>query len=199
LTRFSQEGATLIGHGTKKPECKFCKVEFTPNYRNGSRQRFCCKTGECRAASKAASQKAWLSKPENRNHFHGSDHVKRVQDWRRKKKAAAMLAPETKKDVLQDDCPDNSLQIQADALPPGQVLLQDDWMQHPVIIGMIAWFTGSVLQEDIAKTMRRVHILGLDILNNPKGGHHVHETTGKPLSHAQGSQPVQLGGPQAGP
>jgi len=168
----------LFGHGTKKPECKFCKVEFTPDYRNRVKQRHCCKTPECRAASKAASQKAWLAKPESQKHFRGPVHVKRVQDWRLKKKAAAMPAPEPEKDVLRDDCLDNPEKIQEDSSIPAPILLQDDWMQHPVIVGMVAWVIGSALQDDIAGTLRRVHTLGLDILNNPNGGHHGWSVTG---------------------
>jgi hypothetical protein len=189
----------LVGPLTNKPICAFCDIEFTPNYRNGPRQRYCCKTRECRAASKAASQKAWLSKPENLDQFRCKKNVERVQKWRLKMKAQASPNALPKKDVLQDDCPDNSQEIQGDSSPAAPVLLQDDWMQNPVIIGIIAWFSGSALQDDIAGTLRRVHTLGLDILNNPQGGHHAHETTGKPFSNAQGSQPVQLGGPQAGP
>jgi hypothetical protein len=189
----------LIGNGTKKPECRFCKVEFIPDYRNKSKQRHCCKTPECRAASKASSRKAWLAKPENQNYFRGSEHVKRVQEWRRKKKAAALPAPEPEQEVLQDDCLGNPQEKQVDLPPSPPEMLQDDWMQNPVIIGIVSWMLGSSLQYDIAVALRRVHTLGLDILNNPNGGHHAHETTGKPISNAQGSQPVQLGGPQAGP
>ncbi|WP_146164871.1 hypothetical protein [Desulfonatronum sp. SC1] len=189
----------MVGKRTNKSVCEFCDIEFTPSYRNGSRQRFCCKTPECRAASKAASQKAWLSKPENQEYFRGPEQVKRVLDWRRKKKAAAMPAPEPQKEVLQDDCSDNHPQKQADSPPPPPRVLQDDWMQHPVIVGMIAWLTGSALQDDIAGTVRRMHTLGSDILNNPQGGKHAFETPGKSPPVAQGSQPVQLGGSQAGP
>jgi hypothetical protein len=191
----------LVGQRTNKPVCKFCDIEFIPNYRNGPRlrQRYCCKTPDCRAASKAASQKAWLSKPKNRDYFRRKKNIERVQNWRLKKKAAALPEPVPKKDALQDDCPDKPQQINEDSSIPAHKLLQDDWMQHPVIIGMVAWVIGSALQEDIAGTLRRVHTLGLDILNNPNGGHHAFETPGKPSSVAQGSQPVQLGGPQAGP
>jgi len=162
-----------------KPVCKFCDIEFTPNYRNGPRQRYCCKIPECRAASKAASQKAWLSKPENQDYFRGPEQVKRVTDWRHKKKAAAMPAPEPGKKVLQDDCSGNRPQKQVNLPPQPPGVLQDDWIQHPVIIGMVAWLTGSALQDDIAGAVRRMHTLGSDILNNPHGGKHACEIPGK--------------------
>jgi len=189
----------LVGKRTNKPVCKFCDIAFSPNYRNGPKQRYCCKTPECRAASKAASQKAWLSKPENKDYFRGPEQVKRVTDWRRKKKAAAMLTPEPGKEVLQDDCQGNHLGKQVDLPDSPPSVLQDDWMQLPVIVGMIAWLTGSALQDDIAGTVRRMHTLGSDILNNPQGGKHAFETPGKSPPVAQGSQPIQLGGSQAGP
>ena len=39
-------------------------------------------TPECRKASKTASQKRWLQKPENQDYFCGPENVKRVQLWR---------------------------------------------------------------------------------------------------------------------
>src|SRR5512135_1291827 len=65
-----------------KHKCSYCGDFFTPDYRNRPRQRFCSKP-ECRKASKAASQKRWLNKPENRNYFRGAVHVGRTQAWRK--------------------------------------------------------------------------------------------------------------------
>jgi hypothetical protein len=65
-------------------ECLHCKELFDPGIRHRWRQKFCTKPG-CRTASKAASQRRWLSKPENRdhfNHFRGSANVERVRRWR---------------------------------------------------------------------------------------------------------------------
>ena len=36
----------------------------------------------CRQASKAASQRRWLRKPDNRDYFSGPTHVERVRQWR---------------------------------------------------------------------------------------------------------------------
>jgi hypothetical protein len=49
--------------------------------RNAWHQRYCA-ASECRAASKAASQRRWLGKPENRDYFCGPEHVERVRAWR---------------------------------------------------------------------------------------------------------------------
>ncbi len=67
---------------TRKRKCPCCGVFFTPDHRNRRRQRYCSKP-ECRKAAKAASQKRWLNKPENRDYFRGPHNVHRVQEWRK--------------------------------------------------------------------------------------------------------------------
>ncbi len=62
----------------KRKKCCNCKELFIPDPRNAKRQKYCHKP-ECRKASKAASQKRWLQKPENRDYFSGPENVKRVQ------------------------------------------------------------------------------------------------------------------------
>jgi hypothetical protein len=52
-------------------QCLHCKELFVPNARLWWHQQFCSKP-ECRQASKAQSQRRWLSKPENQDHFRGS-------------------------------------------------------------------------------------------------------------------------------
>ncbi len=64
-----------------KKKCSHCKRLFRPDYRNRNRQKYCNKP-ECRKVSKAASQKKWLNKPENKDYFRGADNVRRVQEWR---------------------------------------------------------------------------------------------------------------------
>ena len=63
-------------------KCRHCKRFFIPDPRNLKRQQYCSEP-PCRGASKAASQRRWLSKPENRDVFKGPIHVARVQAWRR--------------------------------------------------------------------------------------------------------------------
>jgi hypothetical protein len=48
---------------------------------NRGRQKYCPKRA-CRAAGKAARQRCWLGKPENRDYFRGPEHVERVRMWR---------------------------------------------------------------------------------------------------------------------
>ncbi len=52
-----------------------------PDPRNRHHQRYCSQS-DCRHASKAASQRRWLDKPENRDYFRGPEQVARVERWR---------------------------------------------------------------------------------------------------------------------
>ena len=68
--------------GIKRFKCAHCHRLFRPDPRNAWHQRYCA-SGECRVASKAASQRRWLGMPENRDYFRGPEHVERVRQWRR--------------------------------------------------------------------------------------------------------------------
>lgn len=146
----------------KKKKCCHCRCLFIPDPRNRSRQKF-CKKELCRKASKAASQKKWLSKPENKDYFKGPEHVERVMEWRKKnpgywkrsKRSATLQDPLTVQPVENIDAFE---QITANAL---QDLLM---VQPPVIIGLISNFIGSALQDDIASTLYRMQQSGQDIL-----------------------------------
>jgi hypothetical protein len=62
-------------------KCLSCGEFFIPDHRKGERQRYCC-AANCRLASMAASQAAWLARPPNVDYFSGPVHVARVQAWR---------------------------------------------------------------------------------------------------------------------
>ena len=146
----------------KKKRCRNCRCLFVSDPRNRDRQEFCFEP-ECRKASKAASQKKWLAKPENLDYFTGPDNVKRVQAWRkknpgywkRKKKPVALqdsLMAQPTENITYND------QVASHAL---QDILR---VQPPVIIGLISNFIGSALQDDIALTLLRMQQSGQDIL-----------------------------------
>ena len=67
----------------KKKRCRHCKGLFLPDARNQDSQKY-CDTSKCRAASKVASRKGWLNKPENQDYFKGPLQVERVREWRKK-------------------------------------------------------------------------------------------------------------------
>jgi hypothetical protein len=189
---------------TRKRKCPCCGVFFTPDYRNRPRQRFCSKP-ECRKASKAASQWRWLKKPENRDYFRGPVNVDRVQEWRK----AHPGYSRRNKEPLQDHMAEKVTVNQkvkppfVNAQPPFASALQDVCALQPtVLIGLISHFTGSALQDDIAKTLRRLQKLGSDILNRPiqnSGGIHDQKASHLPQAHTPDTQPLQLGGPPSGP
>ena len=62
-------------------KCAHCNQFFVPDVRQRERQRHCAGP-QCRRASKAASQRRWLLRPENRDYFRGPENVQRVQAWR---------------------------------------------------------------------------------------------------------------------
>ena len=62
-------------------KCLNCKEKHRADPRNRGRQSYCSKP-ECRKASKVASQRQWLSRPENENYFRGADACERVRRWR---------------------------------------------------------------------------------------------------------------------
>jgi hypothetical protein len=141
-------------------KCLRCAEFFVPDARNRARQRYCLKPA-CRAASKAASQRAWRQKPENADYFRGSDNVARVQAWRkahpgysRRKGPKGSLALQ---EISNPQPPDNPTPAAQD----DAVALQDLFRaQTPVVMGLIAQFTGCALQEDIAAMTRRLHCRG---------------------------------------
>ena len=153
-------------------QCRCCKDIFTPDYRNAKNQEYCGKL-ECRKSSKRASQKRWSNK--NPNYFKGSIHVDRVREWRQTNPGRSRR--KTSDALLQDDC-DQITKAKQDVIPhlPPELqvsvpVLQDFCLaQHPVFIGLIAHFTGCVLQEEIDVVTRRLEQLGQDVICSTPGG-----------------------------
>ena len=66
---------------SRRRKCPYCGRLFRPDARNLWHQRHCPKPS-CRKVSKAASQRRWLAKSENRDYFRGAINVARVRVWR---------------------------------------------------------------------------------------------------------------------
>jgi hypothetical protein len=201
----------------RKRTCKNCHDYFLPDPRNRTRQKFCSHPS-CQKASKADSQRRWLQKPENRDHFKGAINVKRVQEWRKshpyywrhratdKEKALQEALPgktvceKEGKAPLTEDALQDSLSAQSVEGRAVEASLTNDALQDilsaqaPVLLGLIAKLTGSALQDDIATTTRRLRQLGDDILNHqfPQKGESYDPQT--PLM--SGSNPKTTGGVQ---
>ena len=156
----------------KRNKCKNCKKLFVPDHRNRDRQKYCERV-ECHRASKAASQRKWLDKPENEGHFRGPVNVQRVQEWRKQHPGYWKRKRPDKADALQDPLIRQASENTQDNHQFADNALQDLLKQQPaVIIGLISNFIGSALQDDIAATLLRMQQSGQDILycQPPKRG-----------------------------
>ena len=128
--------------------CLHCKEMFIPSP-YAPHARYCSRT-VCRKASKQDSQLRWRNKPENRNYFCGSAHVKRVQAWRkahpgywRRGKGRKGGGP------LQDS-----------------VTLQD-LVHSPAAVALLGFFAiqaGGALQDTVEKTFWNMHSRGQAII-----------------------------------
>jgi len=146
----------------KKKKCCHCRQLFVPDPRNYDRQKY-CREPACKAASKSASQKKWLSKPENRNYFKGPENAERVREWR--KKNPGYWKRSKSQTALQDSLNSKHIEKNENIDQKSVNALQDLLLaQSPVIIGLISNFIGSPLQDDIANTLLAMQKSGQDIL-----------------------------------
>jgi hypothetical protein len=143
-------------------KCVHCKQFFVPDVRQRARQCYCAQP-ECRRESKAASQRRWLGRPENRDYFRGPDNVERVRAWRaaNPSRPSRRRRPHREQEaspvVLQEMMDMQLFPVQQSTSPDGEVVLQETWKtQPPLLLGLIAHMTGSVLQEDMESVMRRL-------------------------------------------
>jgi len=204
-------GATLIW---SRPEsvldflpapmkCLCCQQVFQCAPFNLGRQKFCDKPA-CRLASKRASQRRWLSKSENKDHFRGGANVQRVQEWRKANPGYWRRRPKKAPDALQDFAPGQTPVIQSvaesDPLELFRGTLQDiAQVQVPLLVGIISQFVDSPLQDDIVGYVRRMVARGQDLLDLPSrrslNQKTPYDTQKAPPSGSAppGAVPVQLG------
>jgi hypothetical protein len=151
-----------------KTKCLFCGMIFTADARNRGRQKYCTKPA-CRAAAKAARQRRWQQKPQNRNYFCGPIHVQRVREWRQAHPGywrRHRRAPTALQDALAPQPIEQTGLFDQSRVSAASPALQDALsQQNPVLIGLIAQLTDSTLQDSIAVTVRRLLELGHDILS----------------------------------
>ena len=181
--------------GTRK--CRHCHTFFKPDPRSKGHQTF-CSLSDCQQASKKASQKKWLQKPQNQNYFRGSENVQRVRLWREKNPGYSKM-PQIASSVpqpLQETLNAQDTENKEETAVLKQGPLQDLILAQPsVLIGLIAHLTGSTLQDDIVRTGQKLQELGEDFLSQPnsdKGEHHVFPPLAKSQSIAPNSASVQL-------
>ena len=166
----------------RRRKCLNCQQLFRPDRRNVRHQRYCSQV-DCRRASKAASQRRWLDKPENRGYFSGPEQVLRVQRWRGEHPGYWRQGT-LKAEPLQDP---SSAQVIDKQKQSGTLVasrLQDLLAAQPlVLIGLIAHLTNTTLQEDIVLQTHRLHQLAQDVLNQ---GEHDAQTSTAPGTAAPG-------------
>lgn len=146
-------------------KCLNCNEKQPCEPRKRGHQHYCSKP-DCRRASKAASQRQWLSRPENQDYFRGADNCERVRKWR-------LAHPGYRRDKL--SASDSVLQeiSNPQAIENGLVAplgvsnaLQDLCITQPAIfVGLISVLTGHVLQDDLLATARVFQRRGRDFLN----------------------------------
>lgn len=176
----------------RKRKCLNCHILFRPDSRNQGKQEYCSES-DCRKASKAAAQKRWLAKKENRNYFKGADNVKRVQEWRENNPGYWRRG----KNALQDHSTVKTSVEQRDTERLAEPTLQDLLTaQSAVLVGLIATFTGDTLQDHIASTTRNMQQLGNDILQSSthifEGGNHDKKAGNSTRPDTSNPQTVQL-------
>lgn len=180
-------------------KCLCCKEKHKVDPRNAGRQKYCSKP-DCRKASKAASQANWIAKPENQDYFRGEQNSARARAWQaanpgywRKREANQAR----KREVLQETLAAQSVEAQVVEPSLLEVVLQDVCpAQLPLFVGIMAFLSGLVLQEDIALLVRKLLSRGEDILRmspgRPPPPHHENENHPVPGATPACATPVQL-------
>jgi hypothetical protein len=193
-------GAAMAQFGQRK--CLCCQGLFFPDRRSAGRQRY-CQSVDCRRASKAASQAAWLAKPQNVGYFKGPSHVLRVRAWRAVHPGygrGRSRGPSALQDPLLPEVPDSVAQIidrGEPLLSPVAVALQD--LLNPseaLMAGLIAHLFELSLQEDMAVTTRRLVQRGQDLIQGMRGDDEVgglHQARAGTGASAPSAGAVQLG------
>ena len=152
-------------------KCLCCKEIFIPDRRNFGRQKYCSKE-PCQLESKRQSQRRWLAKPENQNHFRGSENCERVRQWRKANPGYWRRRKKKSSSALQDSCPPQAPDNQGVNGPGLSSLslrtLQDVCqVQVPLLVGLAASLLGPALQEDMVAHIRRLVARGVDFLDMP--------------------------------
>jgi hypothetical protein len=185
-------------------ECLHCKELFRPHPRNTYHQKFCSQP-QCRQASKAQSQRRWLSKPQNQDYFRGSANVERIRQWRQANPGYWKRSRKTS-GTLQEVLNPQPIESQGLASKTSRPPLQDLFpTQDPLLVGLISQMIDSPLQDHIEQTTRRLILKGRDILDAKSGGktkgntHANQKTCALCGTVAARSRTVQLGGSTLGP
>ena len=134
--------------------CVHCGRRFLVNPRLGRRHRFCARP-ECAHASHLAAQKKWRRSPGGREYFKGRENTFHVSEWRKahpgywrhRGRPAGLVGDDPLATVLRE------------------LALQDSIDPHlALLIGLVAERSNLALQDTIAFKIRRLILLGHEIL-----------------------------------
>lgn len=163
-------------HPEGRRKCRHCKAFFIPDPRNRFHQRYCGQPA-CRRASKAASQRKWESRPENRDYYGGSEKVEKVRTWRAAHPGYWKRSQEPS-DALPEILIAQVPGAKKEAARDGEDALPEIWAkQDPLLVGLIAHFTGVALPEDIAVVANRLIARGQALMGRPPEKNHDRKTS----------------------
>ena len=152
-------------------KCLCCRNYFDLDSRNRERQRY-CSSADCRRASKAASQAAWLAQPQNSGYFCDPVHVARMQAWRIAHPGYSRgktRPPVALQDPLIAQVPEviEEYPVRGEITAATSPTALQDLLNAPtpVLAGLIAHLFEFTLQDDIAAMTRRLVQLGHDVIN----------------------------------
>jgi hypothetical protein len=149
-------------------KCLCCNEKHPCDPRNRGRQHYCPKP-ECRRASKAASQRQWLGRAENRNYFRGAENCERVRRWREAHPGYRRNKKPAPEGALQEPCKPQGIENEQVEPSKPTLALQDICFAQPaLLVGLISVMTGHALQEDIVASARLFLSRGQDILQMNK-------------------------------
>ena len=128
----------------RRRKCRHCGELFRPDPRNLRHQHYCSKPA-CRKASKAASQRRWLGKAQNRDYFRGAANVQRVRVWRATHPGYWRRSQRQEAPALQEDSLSQTIDRSGKSPTLTALALQDLFgAQAFVLIGLIANLTYRV-------------------------------------------------------
>src|SRR5476651_2638397 len=131
-------------------KCRNCSDFFTVSAQNRGRQRY-CGMPECQHASKAASQRKWASRPENREYYCGTEKRAKVRQWRAAHPGYSKRRSKLERDALPDISKAQVAEVQLEMKQDEHNALPDVLQtQDPLLVGLIAQLVGTALPEDIA-------------------------------------------------
>lgn len=152
----------MAARSCRRRRCLHCNELFHPDPRNRTRQRYCSQTA-CRQASKKASQARWLTKPANQDYFRGPANTERNRRWRAAHPGywRHPQRSRTQQDSSLPQEPENQSLTPVQTAPAQQDPLA---LQLALFVGLIANLAASTQQETIDRSIRRLHDLGREVL-----------------------------------